>query len=100
MTEETVEVTILGKTYHLTSDGDTELLKRAANLLNFKISEVSESSAASSSQTAVVLAALNLAEEYLKAVAASKERYDEIKSKIVTLVSQIEKQVDERKKIK
>ena len=100
MAEQTVEVTILGKTYTLTSDGDTELLERAANLLNHKISDINKTVGAASTQTALVLAALNLAEEYITCVIDNKGKYCNIQDKIVTMLGQIEKQVDEKKKVK
>ena len=100
MAEKTVEVTILGKTYELKTDGDTEIIKRAANLLNHKIEEIPKDSTTASSQTTLVLAALNLAEEYLLNSSRKLDSYSEAREKIIKMLSRIEKQVDACNKTK
>ena len=60
-------VTIFGRTYRLRGDGDSEYLKRLAELVDEKMREVESATGTADTTKIAILASLNLADEYLKA---------------------------------
>ena len=72
-----VTVTIGGMEYHLLAD-DPQYVKKTAELVDRKLREVHQGSANLSALTAAVMAALNIADDYYKAQAAS----DSLRSQI------------------
>jgi len=63
-----VEVKIFGRTYHLRSDGESrERLGRLAKIVDAKMREVAESTSTADTLKVAIMAALNIADEYLDA---------------------------------
>lgn len=73
-----VTATIGGMEYHLLADDDPQYVKKTAELVDRKLREVHQGSANLSALTAAVMAALNIADDYYKAQAAS----DSLRSQI------------------
>ena len=72
-------VTIFGRTYRLRGDGDTEYLRRLAELVDEKMREVESATGTADTTKIAILASLNIADEYLKAgrhAGASADRED------------------------
>lgn len=60
-------VTIFGRTYRLRGDGDTEHLKRLADLVDGKMREIEATTGTADTTKIAILASLNIADDYLKA---------------------------------
>tara|TARA_B100000959_G_C14747463_1_gene527734 strand:+ start:361 stop:663 length:303 start_codon:yes stop_codon:yes gene_type:complete len=71
-TEQRVEVQILGQRMNLKADADARYLERLANYVKRKVEEVSQKGPVSSSKIAI-LAALNIADDYFKAMEEGRE---------------------------
>ena len=61
------EVEIFGATYHLRSDHQSDQLKQLAGLVDSKMRDVATQSATVDTTKVAILAALNIAEELLRA---------------------------------
>lgn len=73
-----VTVTIDGQEYNLVASEDAAYMKKVAEHVDAKIQEVSQSGKISSSD-AVVLAALNMADEYFKSLETAEALRAQIK---------------------
>jgi cell division protein ZapA len=62
-----VEVTIFGHSYRLRSDGSGERLRELAALVDGKMREVAETTGTADSLKVAIMAALNVADDYLQA---------------------------------
>ena len=60
-------VTIFGRTYYLRGDGDEGYLSDLAAVVDSKMRDVAESTGAADTLKVAILAALNMADEYLRA---------------------------------
>ncbi len=73
-----VTVTIAGQSYNLVAGEDTAYMEKVASLVDDKMNEVLSSSGASTTE-AGVLAALNIADEYYKALKGAENLRAQIK---------------------
>ncbi|MDP7038353.1 MAG: cell division protein ZapA [Myxococcota bacterium] len=71
-TQQRVEVQILGQRMNLKAEADPRYLERLANYVKRKVEEVSQNGPVSSSKIAI-LAALNIADDYFKAMEENRE---------------------------
>lgn len=71
-------VTIAGREYTLVAAEDAAYMEKVARLVDKKVSEVPDSAGVSSTEAAI-LAALNIADDYLKEVAAAEALRAQIK---------------------
>ena len=60
-------VTIYGRTYHLRGEGDPEELADLAAIVDGKMKEVAQATGTADSLKVAILAALNIADDYVKA---------------------------------
>lgn len=67
-------VTIYGRTYSLLGDGDRTYLEELASLVDEKMREVADVTSTADTLKVAILAALNIADEYLKASAGAAPR--------------------------
>jgi cell division protein ZapA len=92
-------VTIFGRTYRLRGEGDTEYLRRLADLVDGKMREVEAATGTADTTKIAILASLNLADEYLKAgrrAAPSGEREDDAeRDRIRRLVTMLDEALAE-----
>ena len=73
-----VTVTIAGQEYHLVATEDAAYMKKVAGHVDAKVNEVLAGGKVSTSDAAI-LAALNIADEYLKEVEASENLRGQLK---------------------
>lgn len=59
-------VTILGRTYHLRGNGDPTYLNELASLVDTRMRAVAEATGTADTLKVAILAALNLADDYLQ----------------------------------
>jgi cell division protein ZapA len=83
--KESIEVTILGKTYAFRSEFDQKFMNETAKLVNQKMHEIISRTGAVTSEKVAILAAMNLAGDLLK----MKDDTDSVKSHIKTSSSKI-----------
>ena len=79
----TVEVSIMGQKFTVRSDSNEEYVEQIAEFVNEKISEISSKTKSIPSLNVAILAAMNIADEYM--------RHTEKKKKVIT---RIEKKID------
>lgn len=87
-----VVVKILGQEYTLISDDSREHMQRVSNLVDDKMRELYNSNKKMSTSMVAVLTALNMTDEYLKALDEQNEiikRYDDPKQEIDVLAEEL-----------
>lgn len=85
-----MEVSLLGQRMTLRSDDDPRHLERVASLVKRKIDELGAQSTVPVQKLAL-LAALNLADDYLRTVDASRDFKREVLTRSQVLLSELEK---------
>ena len=82
-------VTILGRTYHLRGNGDPAYLHELASLVDARMRAVAEATGTADSLKVAILAALNLADDYLQS--GRRPRSDEDgESRLEHLVTELD----------
>jgi len=92
--EDLVRVQILGREYTVRSDEEEERVRKIAEYVNQKIKEVAEGTKTVSTLNIVILAALNIANDYFKAVESQKNFTQTIEAKSGRLIEMISAQID------
>jgi cell division protein ZapA len=85
---EAVKVTIMGQVFSVSSDDGEEHLRRVASFVDDKMRQITGSGRVTSSYTAAVLTALNIASEYQKL----RDEQVEIEATIERLTARLEEQ--------
>jgi cell division protein ZapA len=75
------QVDIFGQTYALRADADEDHVRRVADLVDLKMREVATGSRSVSTLQIAVLAALDIASEYLQAQTSAKNLVAEVESR-------------------
>ncbi|MBN1961930.1 MAG: cell division protein ZapA [Deltaproteobacteria bacterium] len=88
-TKSSVEVQILGQRFVLKTGGDTKHVERLVNYLQRKIDELSLSGPLPGAKLAV-LAALNIADDYFKALDEARELKHQVAKKSRSLLQEID----------
>lgn len=88
--KESIEVTILGKSYAFRSEFDQTFMNETAQLVNSKMKEIVTRTGAVSTEKIAVLTAMNLAGELLKL----KKENEKVRGTVKTTSSKILKIVD------
>lgn len=88
-------VTILGRTYHLRGDGDSEYLQELAALVDEKMREVESATGTADTLKIAILASLNIADDYMKisqgsGAAAAKAVGAESNRRLARMVSMLD----------
>ena len=87
---ETIAVKILGQTYRLQAGDDPDHVKRVAEFVNSKLEEISKAAPDYSTQQLAILAALNVADEYMKISGGTPQEGEEfIKEKVHSLLEKV-----------
>jgi cell division protein ZapA len=89
-----VRVEILGREYTVKSDEGEERVKDIAAYVNRKIKEVSESGQTVSTLNLAILAALNIANDYFKAVEGQKNFWQSIEARSGRLIALIDSKIE------
>ena len=89
-----IRVEILGREYTVKSDEGEERVKDIAAYVNRKIKEVSESGQTVSTLNLAILAALNIANDYFKAVEGQKNFWQSIEARSGRLIDLIDSKIE------
>jgi cell division protein ZapA len=89
-----IRVEILGREYTVKSDEGEERVKDIAAYVNRKIKEVSESGQTVSTLNLAILAALNIANDYFKAVEGQKNFWQSIEARSGRLIALIDSKIE------
>jgi cell division protein ZapA len=89
-----IRVEILGQEYTVKSDEGEERVKDIAEYVNRKIKEVSERTKTVSTLNLAILAAMNIANDYLEAVEDKKAFTRTIEDKSGRMIEMIDSQID------
>jgi cell division protein ZapA len=89
-----IRVEILGREYTVKSDEGEERVKDIAEYVNRKIKEVSESGQTVSTLNLAILAALNIANDYFKAVEGQKNFWQNIETRSGRLIAMIDSKME------
>lgn len=87
------EVKILGKTFQVKSQYDEEFTSQTADLVNTKMKELIGKSKSFSTETVAILAAMNIAGDYLRLKNAEEVRKEKIKQKLDLISEVVEEKV-------
>ena len=85
-----VQVEILGKEFTVKSENDESYVKEIADYVNRKMEEVLKDTRTVATVNVVLLAALNIADEYFRIKEQHQELIGDIESKCQELISLIE----------
>lgn len=83
------EVKILGKTFEVKSQFDPDFTIETANLVNTKMNELAGKAQAISTEKVAILAAMNIAGDYLRLIRSETNRRSALIQKIEKIVSYI-----------
>jgi len=86
---ENVTITILGKEYSIKSDVEKESLDRIASHLNKKVDEIMKTSRTVAAHNVLILAAMNIADEYFREKNLNQELISYVEGKSEQLLQQI-----------
>jgi len=89
-----IRVEILGREYTVKSDEGEERVKDIAAHVNRKIKEVSESGQTVSTLNLAILAALNIANDYFKALEGQKNFWQSIEARSGRLIALIDSKIE------
>jgi cell division protein ZapA len=85
-----VLVTVLGETYRLRGEGGLEHLKRVASMVEARVDEVTREYPQARPTRAVVLAALNMADELCREKTARSEEQDRLRVNTRSMIQALE----------
>jgi cell division protein ZapA len=80
-------VTILGRTYYLRGEGDPAYLQELASVVDGRMRAIAETTGTADSMKVAILAALNLADDYLQSGRRSDRSVQDAESRLVHLVT-------------
>lgn len=86
---ENVTITILGKEYSIKSDVEKESLDKIAGHLNEKVDEIMKTAKTVTAHNILILAAMNIADEYFREKNLNQELISYVESKSEQLLHQI-----------
>jgi cell division protein ZapA len=89
-----IRVEILGREYTVKSDEGEEQVRDIAAYVDRKIKEVSESGQTVSTLNLAILAALNIANDYFKAVEGQKNFWQSIEARSGRLIAMIDSKIE------
>lgn len=88
-----VEVHIMGQKFMVRSDSDEEYIQQVSSYVDRKIGEVQQNTKSVSSVNVALLAAMNIADEYMKYRRTKKDSVDKVEKKIKDMIELIELQL-------
>jgi len=80
-------VTILGRTYHLRGDSDPDYLQELAAVVDERMRAIAETTGTADTLKVAILAALNLADDYLQSGRRSDRSVQDAESRLAHLVT-------------
>lgn len=88
-----ITINILGKEYNIKSDVDEKYAKQIADCLNQKVEEVVKTTKTVATLNILVLAAMNIANDYFQAKKLNEELIDTIETRSGNLTRYIDSQI-------
>ena len=92
-TKRTVEVSIMGQKFLVRSDSDEEYVERIAEFVNGKVAEITSKSKSIPSLNVVILAAMNIADEYLRSKDDKSQFASVVEKKLKGMIELIDLQL-------
>jgi cell division protein ZapA len=89
-----VRVEILGREYNVRSDEGEERVRKIAEYVDQKIKEITEGAKTISTINVAILAALNIADDYFRAVEDQNLLSRTVKNKSVQLIAMIDSKIN------
>lgn len=87
-----VEIKVMGQKFTVRSDSTEEYVSEVAQYVDEKINEVMRSTKAVASLNVVILAAMNIADEFLKFKQTKEKQWDNAEKKIKNVIELIDLQ--------
>lgn len=91
--KKTFEVTLLNQKFNLKTDSDDRHVQKVSDYVNEKLFDIQEKTSSVSSLNVALLAALNIADDFIKIKGKKKDRSHEAKQKIKEIVSFIDRHI-------
>ncbi|MFH1654293.1 MAG: cell division protein ZapA [Pseudomonadota bacterium] len=91
--KQTVEVTIMGQKFLIKGDSDETYVKEIANYVDRKVNEVQSKTKSVASLNVVILAAMNIADEFFKFRKEKDDKFQKVEKKIQNMVELIDLQL-------
>lgn len=93
MAAKSVEVSIMGQKFMVRSDSDDNYVVEVAQFVNKKIAEIIAKTKSVPSLNVVLLAAMNIADEYFKYKNKKDESFQQVEKKIAQMIEFIDLQM-------
>lgn len=93
MAAKSVEVSIMGQKFMVRSDSDDQYVIDVANFVNKKIAEIISKTKSVPSLNVVLLAAMNIADEFFKYRSKKDHTFQDVEKKIVKMIEFIDLQM-------
>ena len=87
--DETVEVTILGRKVNLRADGNEEYIREVAQYVDEKMEQAQKQSQSSTLNVAI-LAALNIADDFFQSVGEKQRTFAQVEQQCIDLINYID----------
>ncbi len=92
-TKRTVEVSIMGQKFLVRSDSDEDYVERVADFVNAKVAEITSKSKTIPSLNVVILAAMNIADEFIRSRDNKADAIAGIEQKLKGMIELIDLQL-------
>lgn len=93
MAAKSVEVSIMGQKFMVRSDSDENYVIEVANFVNMRINEIISKTKSAPSLSVVLLAAMNIADEFLKYKGKKDQSFQQVERKIAQMIEFIDLQM-------
>ena len=90
---ENIKISILGKEYSIKSDVEENYLNQITEYLNQKVEEVIKTTKTVATLNVIILAAMNIANDYFQMKNLNEETIDMIETKSGNLIDYIDSQI-------
>ena len=87
-----VEIKVMGQKFLVRSDSGDDYVNEVASFVDNKVTEIMKTSKSVASLNVAILAAMNIADEFLKYKAGKEKRFEEAQKKIKDLIELIDLQ--------
>ncbi|MBI2343504.1 MAG: cell division protein ZapA [Deltaproteobacteria bacterium] len=89
----TVEVSIMGQKFMVRSDSDEHYVEKIAEYVNTKVAEITTKSKSIPSLNVVILAAMNIADDYMRMRHEKEKVYAGVEKKVLGMLELIDLQL-------
>lgn len=89
----TMEISIMGQKFMIKSESDDDYVNEVAKFVDGRINEVMQNTKSVASINVAILAAMNIADEYLKFKQERKIKFNTVEKKIEDLIELVDLQI-------